>query len=70
MALLDDLQSLYLMASETSLAWEMLAQHAQAKRERDFLELSAACHPQTLRQVRWANTMLKTVSPQVLASMD
>jgi hypothetical protein len=70
MVLLEDLRHLYLMASETSLAWEMLAQHAQAERERDLLELSAACHPQVLRQIRWANTMLKTLAPQALASLD
>jgi hypothetical protein len=68
--LLEDLSDLYLAASETSLAWEMLAQHAQARRESDLLGLTAACHPQTLRQVRWANTMIKTVSPQALVSLD
>lgn len=67
--LLEDLRDVYLMASHNSLAWEMLAQHAQAKRETDILELTANCHPKTLRQIRWANTMLKTLSPQVLASL-
>jgi hypothetical protein len=47
----------------------MLAQHAQAKQERDILDLTMQCHPQVLRQIRWANTMLKTMSPQVLASL-
>jgi hypothetical protein len=67
--LLEDMRELYLRASGNSLAWEMLAQHAQAKQEKDVLELTSRCHPQTLRQVRWANTMLKTLSPQVLASL-
>jgi hypothetical protein len=70
LVLLEDLRDLYLAASETSLAWEMLAQHAQARRERDLLELTSRCHPQTLRQLRWVNTMIKTLSPQVLASLD
>jgi hypothetical protein len=65
----DTADDLYLMASENSLAWEMLAQHAQAKQERDVLALAERGHPQTLRQVRWANTMIKTLSPQVLSSM-
>jgi len=26
------------------------------------------CHPRTLRQLTWTNAMLKTLSPQVLAS--
>ena len=68
--LLEDLRELYLLASANSLAWEMLAQHAQARQERDILDLTARCHPQTLRQIRWANTMLKTLSPQVLAVLD
>lgn len=68
--LLEDLRDLYLAASETSLAWEMLAQHAQARRETDLLKLTEECHPQTLRQIRWANGMIKVLSPQVLASMD
>jgi hypothetical protein len=70
LALLEDLRDLFLVASETSLAWEMLAQHAQARRERDLLEVVTGAHPQTLRQLRWVNTMIKTLSPQALASLD
>lgn len=67
--LLEDLRHLYLRTSENSLAWEMLAQLAQAKHERGLLALSEECHPQTLRQIRWANTMIKTQTPQALASL-
>lgn len=67
--LLEDLRHLYLRTSENSLAWEMLAQIAQAKHERELLDLTEECHPQTLRQIRWANTMIKVQSPQVLASL-
>jgi hypothetical protein len=67
--LLEDLRHLYLRASENSLAWEMLAQAAQAQHRRELLELSQECHPQTLRQIRWANTMIKTQTPQALASL-
>jgi hypothetical protein len=67
--LLEDLRHLYLRAPENSLAWEMLAQVAQARHERELLALSEECHPQTLRQIRWANTMIKTQAPQVLASL-
>jgi len=70
LVLLEDLRDLYLVAGETSLAWEMLAQHAQARRERDLLQVSTECHPQTLRQLRWANSMIKTLSPQALAALD
>jgi hypothetical protein len=47
--------------------WEF--QIAQAKRNTGLLSLSERCHPQTLRQIRWANTMLKTQTPQVLSSL-
>jgi hypothetical protein len=70
LVLLEDLRDLYLVASETSLAWEMLAQHAQARREPDLLAVTEKCHPQTLRQIRWANNMIKTLSPQALVSLD
>jgi hypothetical protein len=67
--LLHDLRDLYLAASSNSLHWEMLAQAAQARKDRRLIDLAAACHPQTLRQIRWANTMIKNLSPQVLTSL-
>lgn len=67
--LLHDLRELYLAASDNSLHWEMLAQAAQASRDGDLLALASACHPQTLRQVRWANTMIKTLAAQALTSV-
>jgi hypothetical protein len=69
LVLLNDLRDLYLQASDNSLAWEMLAQIAQAQHERELLALTESCHPQNLRQLRWANTMIKTQSPQILASL-
>jgi hypothetical protein len=67
--LLEDLRHLYLRTAENSLAWEMLAQIAQARRQRDLLALTEKCHPRTLRQVRWANTTIKTQAPQILSSL-
>ncbi|MFG2720189.1 hypothetical protein ACGFW5_18125 [Streptomyces sp. NPDC048416] len=67
--LLRDLRELHLAASENSLNWEMLAQAAQATRDATLLELASSCHPQTLRQMRWTNTMIKILSPQVLTSL-
>jgi hypothetical protein len=46
----------------------MLAQAAQATGADDLLALATACHPQTLRQMRWTNTLIKTHSLQLLAS--
>lgn len=67
--LLRDLRRLHLDAAENSLYWEMLAQAAQATKDDKLLALAAECHPQTLRQLRWTNTMIKNLSPQVLTSL-
>jgi hypothetical protein len=66
--LIADLRRLHRKAAGVSLDWELLAQGAQAVKNPDLLELAGRCHPQTLRQLKWANAMVKTLSPQVLAS--
>ncbi|MFH9613489.1 hypothetical protein ACH4MM_06985 [Streptomyces pratensis] len=67
--LLDDLHDLHLAATHNSLHWEMLAQVAQAAKAADLLTLASSCHPRTLRQMHWTNTMIKTLSPQTLSSL-
>ena len=67
--LLRDLRKLHLDAAGNSLYWEMLAQAAQATRDTGLLALASECHPETLRQMRWTNTMIKNLSPQVLTSL-
>jgi hypothetical protein len=67
--LLRDLRELHLAAAENSLHWEMLAQAAQASKDSGLLALVSSCHPQTLRQMRWTNTMVKNLSPQLLTSL-
>jgi hypothetical protein len=66
--LLADLRRVHRLAAGTSLDWELLAQGAQAAHDQELLSLTSRCHPQTLRQMRWANAMLKELSPQVLTS--
>ncbi|MGA5214769.1 hypothetical protein ACPCAE_01650 [Streptomyces cinereoruber] len=66
--LLRDLRGTHLAAAYNSLHWEMLAQAAQALRDHRLLALASFCHPRTLRQMRWTNTLLKTLSPQSLTS--
>ena len=66
--LLADLRELHGMAAGVSLDWELLAQVAQALKEQPLLDLAQSCHPQTLRQMRWANAHLKIASPQIIAS--
>ena len=41
---------------------------AQAAKGSELIALTTQCHPQTLRQMRWAKTMLKELSPQALTS--
>jgi hypothetical protein len=66
--LLADLRRLHRKAAGVSLDWELVAQGAQAVKDTGLLELTQKCHSQTLRQLKWTNAMLKTLSPQVLAS--
>ncbi|MFE3456030.1 hypothetical protein ACFXKD_00690 [Nocardiopsis aegyptia] len=67
LAVLADLRRLYLAAAGVSVDWELLGQGAQAVKDAELLALSGRCHPQTLRQMNWANAMLKVLSPQVWA---
>lgn len=66
--LLADLRRLHRRAAGVSLDWELLAQGAQAAKDTGLLELATRCHPQTLRQLKWTNAMLKVLSPQILTS--
>ncbi|WP_100498385.1 hypothetical protein [Geodermatophilus chilensis] len=66
--LLADLRHLYRETAGTSLDWEILAQSAQGAKEAELLELARRCHPESLRQARWANAHLKVAAPQVVAS--
>ncbi|MEV8612685.1 hypothetical protein AB0383_32975 [Amycolatopsis sp. NPDC051373] len=66
--LLADLRRLHRKAAGVSLDWESLAQGAQAAKDPELLELASRCHPQTLRQMKWTNAMLKIMSPQILTS--
>lgn len=66
--LLHDLRDLHLSAAGNALHWEMLGQAAQAGKDTRLLGLVSACHPQTLRQMRWTETLLKVLSAQLLTS--
>jgi hypothetical protein len=66
LVLLADLRRVHRLAAGVSLDWELLAQGAQAAKNSELLSLTSRCHPETLRQMRWANAMLKELSPQVM----
>jgi hypothetical protein len=66
--LVADLRRIHKLAAGVSVDWELLGQLAQATKDDELLSLTKRCHPETLRQMRWANSMLKELSPQVLTS--
>ncbi|SFC91756.1 hypothetical protein SAMN04487968_11457 [Nocardioides terrae] len=66
--LLADLRHVHRTAAGASLDWEILAQTAQALKDTDLLDVAQRCHPETLRQMRWANAKLKETSAQVMVT--
>jgi hypothetical protein len=66
--LLRDLRELYVLASGASINWVILGQGAQAAKDRELLQATKGCHPDTLRTLKWTNTKIKETSPQVLMS--
>ncbi|MFC4373407.1 hypothetical protein ACFO5K_04785 [Nocardia halotolerans] len=66
--LLRDLRAIHRTAAGVSLDWEILAQTAQALADRELLGTAKHCHPQTLRQLRWANAELKAHAAQIMVA--
>lgn len=65
---LCDLRELAMKAFGVSTEWEMVAQAAQGIADADLLAVCQHCHPQTLRQMKWANAQIKQSSSQALLS--
>lgn len=66
--LLRDLRDLYLGAQEAEIAWVILAQAAQAARDRDLLQVTETCHQAAETRGKWLRTRIKVTAPQVLVS--
>jgi hypothetical protein len=66
LALLRNLQDLYLMAAECDLAWTVIGQAAQGARDDDLLEVVHACEAETAMQMKWARSRIKEGAPQAL----
>ena len=66
--LIADLRHVNRVAAGVSLDWEVLAQTAQALEDADLLKVAEECHPQTLRQLRWANSKVKELAAQVMVT--
>lgn len=68
LSLLADLRRLYRMSAGVALDWDLLGQGAQVIGDPDLLAVTERSRPRATRQMRWARGMLKTLSPQILAS--
>jgi predicted protein tyrosine phosphatase len=66
--LIAGLRRVHREAAGVSLDWEVLAQTAQALEDADLLRVAEECHPQTLRQLRWANSKVKELAAQALVA--
>ena len=66
--MLADLRHIHRTAAGVSLDWEVLAQTAQALKDEQLLSVAQDCHPQTLRQMRWANAKLKETAAQAMVT--
>lgn len=64
--LLRDLRRIHRDAVALSVDWELLAESAERLGHEDLRRLVERCLPQTLRQVRWARSVLNLVSPRIL----
>jgi hypothetical protein len=67
MVLLHDLRRLFLAAENVSILWVMAGQAAQAKRDRELLQVVTECHTETEIQVKALVTDIKLSSPQAFA---
>lgn len=67
--LLRDLRHLHLLAEGNSVLWTVLGQAAKATQDAELLEVVTTCHGRTVRQATWANSLLKAISPHVLAAV-
>jgi hypothetical protein len=65
--MLRDLRHLYTAAEEVNFYWIILGQVAQAKRDRELLEMVDMLHRQLVTQIKWLKTRVKEASPQILA---
>jgi hypothetical protein len=70
LALLRDLQDLYLMAAECDVCWTVVGQAAQGARDRDLLEVVTACEGETALQLAWLRSRMKQAAPQALVVAD
>jgi hypothetical protein len=66
LALLRDLHDLWILATEAQICWTLLAQAAQALRDKDLIETCMQNKQLSARQITWLETRSKQAAPQSL----
>ena len=66
--LLADLRHLHREAAVVSLDWEVLLQTAKALKDSELQKLAEDCHPETVRQMKWAEAKLKESAAQIMVT--
>ncbi|SKC72035.1 hypothetical protein [Krasilnikoviella flava] len=66
--LLMDLREIAMLACGVSIEWGLVAQAAEAVRDRPLLALCLRCRLQTERQLQWADSMIRVLGAQLSAS--
>lgn len=70
LALLRDLQDLYLMAAECDISWTVVGQAAQGVRDEKLLDVVQRCEGETAIQLTWLRGRMKQAAPQALVVAD
>jgi hypothetical protein len=70
LALVRDLHDLFLMATECDISWTMVGQAARGLRDEELLGVVRGCEGDTVAQLSWLRTRLKSASPQALVVAD
>ena len=66
LALLRDLQDLFLMANECDIVWTLVGQAAQGLRDEELVQVVTSCEGDTSRQISWLRSRMKQAAPQAL----
>jgi hypothetical protein len=66
--LLNDLRQLFVAAQDVGILWVMVAQAAQALRDAELLTVCTNCHTESIVQMHWLLTRIKTAAPQALTT--
>lgn len=66
LALLLDLQDLYVLVNHIDVMWMMVKQAAQGARDQELLKAVTSCEQDSELQIRWLKTRMKQAAPQAL----